>query len=142
MESAPVNTPVKDQQVKNMPVKDATGKVDMVVQEYMDSLLGDLFPSIEPEPVVAPPVVSLSLNTEIRDAEPIIAEPIETKPSEVKPAEISVAESKTIAAVKPAVIFFFICLSTKNHYYSSTSIFCFFRSPKCIQVYSLLFWPR
>ena len=106
MESAPVNTPVKDQQVKNMPVKDATGKVDMVVQEYMDSLLGDLFPSIEPEPVVAPPVVSLSLNAEVRDAEPIIAEPIETKPSETKPAEtkpaeICIAETKTIAVVEP-----------------------------------------
>ncbi len=60
-------------------------KVDLVVQDYMDSMLADLFPDVVAEPVIteavlAEPVISEPVLTEPVISEPVISEPVLAEP--------------------------------------------------------------
>lgn len=55
MKNASANPILEIKTTDHVKVKEKLGKVDVVVQEYMDNLLGDLFPELE-APTAEPPV--------------------------------------------------------------------------------------
>ncbi len=73
--------------------------VDTVVQEYMDNLLGDLFPEISEPETIQSPVEELELQTSAID-EPVIKEPA-VRHAVTVPAEVKNLEIQTPAIVEP-----------------------------------------